>query len=116
MVFYFQVVVAVASIATAVAASIAVAVAVASIATVVATAEEPPMEKNRKEKIRLSLDISPEVNQILEDLADATGGTKSDILRKAIVLMEVAVNAKRRGLKMGLAEQDQVLTTEIVGI
>jgi predicted transcriptional regulator len=71
---------------------------------------------NRKEKVRLSLDISPEVNQLLEDLADATGGTKSDVLRKAIALMNVAVDAKQRGLKLGLAEKEQTLTTEIVGI
>ena len=69
-----------------------------------------------KEKVRLSLDISPELNALLESLAAKTGGTKSDVLRKAIALMEVAVDAKRRGLKLGLAEKDQPLTTEIIGL
>lgn len=69
-----------------------------------------------KEKIRLSLDISPELNTLLEQLAVKTGGTKSDVLRKAIALMEVAVDAKRRGLKLGLAEKDQPLATEIIGL
>jgi predicted transcriptional regulator len=72
--------------------------------------------KNEKEKVRLSLDISPELNALLESLAVATGGTKSDVLRKAIALMEVAVDAKRRGLKLGLAEKDQPLATEIIGL
>lgn len=72
--------------------------------------------KIEKEKVRLSLDISPELNALLEQLASATGGTKSDVLRKAIALMEVAVDAKRRGLKLGLAEKDQPLTTEIIGL
>ncbi|MGB9182346.1 MAG: ribbon-helix-helix domain-containing protein [Pyrinomonadaceae bacterium] len=72
--------------------------------------------KNEKEKIRLSLDISPELNALLEQLAAKTGGTKSDVLRKAIALMEVAVDAKRRGLKLGLAEKDQQLATEIIGL
>ncbi len=72
--------------------------------------------KNEKEKVRLSLDISPELNELLEQLATTTGGTKSDVLRKAIALMEVAVDAKRRGLKLGLAEKDQPLTTEIIGL
>lgn len=67
-------------------------------------------------KIRLSLDISPELNSLLEDLAEQTGGTKSDVLRKAIALMRVAVDAKRQGRKFGVAEQDQPLATEIVGI
>jgi predicted transcriptional regulator len=69
-----------------------------------------------KEKVRLSLDISPELNTLLEELAAATSGTKSDVLRKAIGLMEVAVDGKRRGLKLGLADKGQLLTTEIVGI
>lgn len=72
-------------------------------------------EKERKE-IRLSLDISPETNSLLEDLAKKIGGTKSDVLRKAIVLMEVAVEAKRQGRKLGIAEKDQPLATEIVGL
>ncbi len=72
--------------------------------------------KPEKEKVRLSLDISPELNKLLEDLAATTGGTKSDVLRKAIALMEVAVDARRRGLKLGLAEKDQTLATEIVGL
>lgn len=72
--------------------------------------------KNEKEKVRLSLDISFELNSLLEALASATGGTKSDVLRKAIALMEVAMDAKRRGLKLGLAEKDQPLTTEIIGL
>ena len=72
--------------------------------------------KNEKEKVRLSLDISPELNALLESLATTTGGTKSDVLRKAIALMEVAVDAKRRGLKLGLAEKDQPLVTEIIGL
>ena len=72
--------------------------------------------KNEKEKVRLSLDISRELNDLLEQLAVRTGGTKSDVLRKAIALMEVAVDGKRRGLKLGLADKDQQLTTEIIGL
>jgi predicted transcriptional regulator len=64
----------------------------------------------------LSLDISPELNDLLEQLATRTGGTKSDVLRKAISLMEVAVEAKRQGKKFGIAERDQQLTTEIIGL
>jgi hypothetical protein len=30
--------------------------------------------------------------------------------------MEVAVDEKRRGLKLGLADKDQQLTTEIIGL
>lgn len=77
------------------------------------TARGSPIQK---EKVRLSLDISPEMNDLLERLADATGGTKSDVLRRAIALMEVAVEAKRQGKKFGVAEKDQPLATEIIGL
>lgn len=73
-------------------------------------------DKPVKEKVRLSLDISPELNELLETLATTTGGTKSDVLRKAIALMEVAVEAKRQGKKFGIAEKDQPLATEIIGV
>lgn len=72
--------------------------------------------KNAKEKVRLSLDISPELNTLLEQLAASTGSTKSEVLRKAIALMEVAVEAKRQGKKLGIAERDQQLATEIIGL
>ncbi len=72
--------------------------------------------KLEKEKVRLSLDISVELNTLLEQLAAITGSSKSEVLRKSIALMEVAVDAKRRGLKLGLAEKDQPLATEIVGL
>ena len=73
-------------------------------------------ENPKKEKIRLSLDVSPEVYELLDNLATTTGGTKSDVIRKAIALVKVAVEGKQKGLKLGLAESNQVLTTEIVGL
>ena len=75
---------------------------------------DPP--NNERSKVRLSLDIAPEMNDLLERLAVSIGGTKSDVLRKAIALMEVAVEAKRQGKKFGIAEKDQPLATEIVGL
>jgi predicted transcriptional regulator len=72
--------------------------------------------KTGKEKVRLSLDISPELNALLDQLAEQTGSTKSELLRKAISLLEVAVEAKRQGKKFGIAERDQQLATEIIGL
>ena len=66
--------------------------------------------------IRLSLDVSPELNEALEQLAQATHGSKSDVLRKAVVLMEVAVRARREGKRFGIAEPGEKLSTEIVGL
>lgn len=69
-----------------------------------------------KGNVRLNLDITPELNELLDRLAVAIGGTKSDVLRKGIALLEIAVEAKRQGKKFGIAEKDQPLATEIIGL
>lgn len=69
-----------------------------------------------KERVRLSLDVSPELNDLIEDLAERTDGTKSDVLRRAIALMDVAVKANEQGMKVGVAADDNSLTTEFVGL
>ncbi len=48
-------------------------------------------------KVRLSLDVTPELNRLIERIAGATGATKSEAIRKAIVLMDVAVEAREQG-------------------
>lgn len=67
-------------------------------------------------KVHFSLDVSPDLNALLDKLATNIGGTKSDVLLKAIALMELAVDANRQGKKFGIAEKDQPLAMEIVGI
>ena len=69
-----------------------------------------------RDTVRLSLELAPQVNDTLEMLAEKIHGTKSDVLRRAIALMEVAVRAREDGMKLGIASKDQVLTTEIIGI
>lgn len=66
--------------------------------------------------IRLSLELSPELNSTLENLAKQIHGTKSDVLRKAIALMELAVRAKSEGRRIGIAKLDEELAVEVVGI
>lgn len=66
-------------------------------------------------KIRVSLDISPELYAKLQGLAKDIRGTKSDVLRKSLALMDVAVQARKNGKKIGIADKSEQLTTEIIG-
>jgi predicted transcriptional regulator len=68
------------------------------------------------EKVRLSLDVSPELNRTLDELATKIHGTKSDVLRKAIVLMELAVQARDKEQKLGIIDKDRHVVSEIVGL
>lgn len=69
-----------------------------------------------KEKIRLSLDLSKDLYEKLESLADNEHVSKSDILRKALGLMIVATDAKNQQKKLGVFSEEDRLEKEIVGI
>jgi Arc/MetJ-type ribon-helix-helix transcriptional regulator len=78
---------------------------------------EEMMENLSSSKSKLSLEISPQLNQALEILVQKqAGSSKSEVIRKAIALMQVAVEAREQGKKIGIAEKDQPLATELIGI
>ncbi len=64
-------------------------------------------------KVNLTLDLSPELNHILEELAKKIGASKSDVLRQAITLMQVMVTAKKETQKLGIPEANQLIANEI---
>jgi predicted transcriptional regulator len=67
-------------------------------------------------KVKLTLELAPEVNEILERLASLMHSTKSDVLRKGIALMEIAAEAKKEGQNLGVATSGQPLAKEIIGL
>lgn len=75
-----------------------------------------PTLPEKDEKVRISLDISTELNEKLQEMARDIHGTKSDVLRKSLALMQVALQATKEGKKIGIAEQGEQLTTEIIGL
>lgn len=66
--------------------------------------------------VRLSLDVSPELNTILDQMAEKTCSSKSDVLRKSIALMEVAVQEKEKGNHLSIVNRDQKVIKEIIGL
>lgn len=66
--------------------------------------------------IRLTLTMSPSLNAKLEQLAMTTCSTKAEILRKAIVLYELAHRASLKDQRLGVFDEDERLVTEIVGL
>ena len=68
------------------------------------------------ESIRLSLSVSPELNARLDVLAQSSHTSKSEILRKAIALFDVAAQAKAQNNRLGVLDQDKRLVSEIIGI
>jgi hypothetical protein len=68
------------------------------------------------EKVRLNLQVSNELNNVLEEIADSSGSTKTDVIRQALALMKVAHQAKRSGKHLGVVADPDKLDTEIVGL
>lgn len=69
-----------------------------------------------KAKIRLNFEISEDLDRVLQQLAEETGESKSTVLRRAIILMEMALSAKKKGNKFGVANADNQFITEFVGL
>jgi hypothetical protein len=65
------------------------------------------------DKVRLSLDVSQQLNRTLDDIASSLGITKAEALRRAITLMELAVEGKERGERVALADRDGKVVTKI---
>lgn len=65
---------------------------------------------------RLSINMSAETNEKITRLAREIGGTKSDVFRRAIALLEAAVKARKEGKRVGFASPHGKLETEIVGL
>jgi predicted DNA-binding protein len=65
---------------------------------------------------RYSLDLSPELDAALKDLADRSGSTKAEVLRKGIGLVKVAVDAKKEGKVFGVADSVEKLIREIINV
>jgi predicted transcriptional regulator len=68
------------------------------------------------QKVRLSLQVSDELNDDLDTIADETGTTKSDVLRRALVLLKFAHEARKEGYRVGVTRDPAKLDREVIGL
>lgn len=66
--------------------------------------------------VRLNVNISEQLNSRLDALADQSGTSKSELMRKAIALIDLAVTEKAQGHQLGILDKDRTVLREIVGI
>ena len=66
--------------------------------------------------VQINLLLSNELNAQIERAAAMRGKTKAEVFRKAIAMYVVACDGIEEGLHLGLAREDQVLETELVGL
>lgn len=68
------------------------------------------------DKVKLSLELGRELDQMLQQIADESATTKSEVLRRALALAKIAHDAKCWKRCLGLVEDRRKLDTEIVGL
>lgn len=67
--------------------------------------------------IKLSLQVSESLNRRLEEISKGMGGSKSEVLRRAIALIEVMDEAQKNNRKLAVLEKkDNQVVSEIVMI
>jgi predicted transcriptional regulator len=64
---------------------------------------------------RLTLDLSPEINERLEAIARSNGITKSEAMRRAFALLAVADTEKKKGLSLGIVKETEDHKLEAIG-
>jgi predicted transcriptional regulator len=74
------------------------------------------IEEDALMAVRFNLVLSDDLNSEIDKVVEEAETNKSDILRKALQLYLAARDGQKRGLKLGLANADNTLTTEIVGL
>jgi predicted transcriptional regulator len=69
------------------------------------------------EKVKMTLEMSSELNEAIEHMAEELSSSKSEVVRKALALMEIAFEAKGKDQSLALVrKKDDKLVTLIVGI
>lgn len=66
--------------------------------------------------IRKQVVLPEEMDRDISQAAAEAGTNQSEIVRKALNLYLLAVQKKKAGLKLGFANQNQTLETEVIGL
>ena len=66
--------------------------------------------------VKMSLHLAPETHDILEKICEENHLTKSDLLRRSLALMEVALRYKKKGGHLIVVDDNDRKISEIIGL
>jgi hypothetical protein len=66
--------------------------------------------------VSLILEMPPDEDARIEDLARQIGGGKTDVFRHALGLLALAVRAREEGKRLGIIGRDGKIEAEITGL
>lgn len=62
---------------------------------------------------RLTLSLPPLQNEALNEMVQMTSLSKTELIRQAVALLNVAVRARRKGLELALCNDDDEVVMKI---
>ena len=65
-------------------------------------------------KVRYTIDLTEELNNEIEEIAQTEGIPKSEVFRRAIALLKVAQRATRQGEHVGVGRDPKSLKIQFV--
>lgn len=66
--------------------------------------------------VKLSLHISDEANELMEEACQQNLLTKSEFMRRAMALMIYTMNYKKKGAHLAVLDKDDKKIADVVGI
>jgi hypothetical protein len=70
----------------------------------------------RNGRIRVSLDLTPEMKRVIDELAAKQGATQAMIMRRAIALLKTITEAEEKGERPALIDGEGHVTARLVGV
>lgn len=56
---------------------------------------------------RMSVNLSPEMESLIEETSRREGITKSEVIRKAFALLQISETEKKKGRSIGIISEDK---------
>ncbi|MEY1283334.1 hypothetical protein AB7186_25695 [Escherichia coli] len=56
---------------------------------------------------RMSMNLSPEMEKLIDETAKKEGISKADVVRKAFALLQVSETEKKKGRSLGIITEEQ---------
>jgi predicted transcriptional regulator len=72
--------------------------------------------KKSPDSIRMSCEMSHELNVRLTEIAENSNLSLSDVMRRAVALIDLAYEAKRKGYRIGIFDANRELVTEYTDV
>lgn len=77
---------------------------------------ESPDSQRRSQPTGTSVDLSPQLNERLEEISSRHGISKVDVIKRALALFDVAIATGDSNQRLCVLDQDGRVTKEVIGL